>query len=285
MQNLPKIIHFEEISGMISVNITNNGVIIDAKMKAIYEKILNFSKKLLEFGSFNYTFSGSMLANIEIKDPSKQISADVDTEQKIISVQGKDILIITNSNLMFKDDKIQALQTLVFDSPIISAKTTANVEGNVDALNLFVSITLYDKDGKEISLQDIDEKLRPQILYLKNKYQDLKQCFYYDESKQNLIDNGINAIEKFVYQGQEYFKCVSSHLSVFTAGTAKKDGNNNEKKEEEEGGKNTGLVVALVIVGIVIIALVIVGVIWFKKKNSSSFYGGAKEDSVKLVDV
>ena len=103
---------------------------------------------------------------------------------------------------MFKDDKIQALQTLVFDSPIISAKTTANVEGNVDALNLFVSITLYDKDGKEISLQDIDEKLRPQILYLKNKYQDLKQCFYYDESKQNLIDNGINAIEKFVYQGQ-----------------------------------------------------------------------------------
>ena len=284
LENLAKIIHFEEIDGMISVNITNNGIIIDAKMKLIYEKILDFSKKLLEFGSYNYTFSGSMLANVEIKNDNKQISADVDTQQKIISVQGKDILIITNSNIMFKDDNIQALQTLVFDSPIISAKTTANVEGNADALNLFVSITLYDKDGKEISLQNIDEKLRPQILYLKDKYQDLKQCFYYDDKKQNLITDGVNAVEKFVFQGQEYFKCVSSHLSEFTAGTAKKEGNK-DNGNDDEGGSNTGLVVALVIVSIVVIALIIVGVIWFKKKNASSFYGSNGENKVKLVDM
>ena len=225
-----------------------------------------------------------MLANVEIKNDNKQISADVDTQQKIISVQGKDILIITNSNIMFKDDNIQALQTLVFDSPIISAKTTANVEGNADALNLFVSITLYDKDGKEISLQNIDEKLRPQILYLKDKYQDLKQCFYYDDKKQNLITDGINAVEKFVFQGQEYFKCVSSHLSEFTAGTAKKEGNK-DNGNDDEGGSNTGLVVALVIVSIVVIALIIVGVIWFKKKNASSFYGSNGENKVKLVDM
>lgn len=283
LQNLAKIIHFEEIDGKISVNITNNGIIIDARMKLIYEKILDFSKKLLEFGSYNYTFSGSMLANIELKDDIKQISADVDTQQKIISVQGKDILIITNSNIMFKDDKIQALQTLVFDSPIVSAKTTANVEGNADALNLFVSITLYDKDGKEISLQSIDEKLRPQILYLKNKYQDLKQCFYYDDKKQNLITDGVNAVEKFVFQGQEYFKCVSSHLSEFTAGTAKKEGNKGNGDEGE--GSNTGLVVGLVIAGIIVIALIIVGVICLKKKNASSFYGSSGEDKVKLVDM
>ena len=284
LENLAKIIHFEEIDGMISVNITNNGIIIDAKMKLIYEKILDFSKKLLEFGSYNYTFSGSMLANVEIKNDNKQISADVDTQQKIISVQGKDILIITNSNIMFKNDNIQALQTLVFDSPIISAKTIANVEGNADALNLFVSITLYDKDGKEISLQNIDEKLRPQILYLKDKYQDLKQCFYYDDKKQNLITDGINAVEKFVFQGQEYFKCVSSHLSEFTAGTAKKEGNK-DNSNDDEGGSNTGLVVTLVIVSIVVIALITVGVIWFKKKNASSFYGSSGENKVKLVDM
>ena len=285
LENLPKIIHFQEIDGMISANITNNGIIIDAKMKLIYETILNFSKKLIEFGSYNYTFSGSMLANIETRDPSKQISVDADTEQKIISVQGKDILIITNSNLMYKDDKIQVLQTLVFDSPIVSAKATSNIEGNADALNLFVSITLYDKNGNEISLKDIDEKLRPQILYLKNKYQDLKQCFYYNDTQQNLVNDGINAIEKFVYQGQEYFKCVSTHLSEFTAGTGKKEGNNKEKGEEDEEGGNTGLVVALVIVGIVIIILAVIGTIWLKKKNSRSFYGNNIENNAKLVDM
>ena len=119
--------------------------------------------------------------------------------------------------------------------------------------------------------------------YLKDKYQDLKQCFYYDDKKQNLITDGVNAVEKFVFQGQEYFKCVSSHLSEFTAGTAKKEGNKGNGDEGE--GSNTGLVVGLVIAGIIVIALIIVGVICFKKKNSSSFYGSSGEDKVKLVDM
>ena len=84
-----------------------------------------------------------------------------------------------------------------------------------------------------------------------------------------MITDGVNAVEKFVYQGQEYFKCVSSHLSEFTAGTAKKEGNKGNGDEGE--GSNTGLVVGLVIAGIIVIALIIVGVICFKKKSASSF--------------
>lgn len=282
LQNLAKIIHFKEIDGMISVNITNNGIIIDTQMKLIYEKILNFSKKLLEFGSNNYTFSGAMLTNIEVKDPSKDISVDVETEQKITSIKGKDILIITNSKLMYKDDNVYALQTLVFDSPIVTIKTTENVKGNADALTLFVSITLLDKNGNEISLKQIDEKLRPQILYLKSKYNDLKQCFYYDENKQNLVNDGVNSIEKFVYKGEEYFKCVSNHLSEFTAGTAQKEGKNND--ENDEGG-NTGLVVGIVIGLVVIIGIVGFIIFYLKKKKSDSFNGTNSVDNVKLVEM
>ena len=280
IQNIAKIIHFEEIDGKFGLNITDTGIILEANIKIIYDQLLKFAKKLIEFGPSNYTFSGSMISNIEIKDESKQASIDVDTQQKIITVKSKDILIITNSNLLYEDNNIYALQTLVFDSPIVSIKTSGGAEGKSDALNLFISITLTDKNGNEISINDIDEKLRPQILYLKNKYQDLQQCFYYDNNKQNLINEGINSIEKFIYEGKEYFKCISSHVSEFTAGTAP-----GVKSPEQDEGSNTGLVVGVIISCVVVIAAIIFIVIYFKKRKADSFYGKSNDNNVKLVNV
>ena len=280
IQNLAKIIHFEEIDGKIGLNITDNGIIIEAEIKLIYEQLLKFSKKLIQFGTNNYTFSGSMLANVEIKDDASKAALDIETQQKIISVKDKDILIITNSNLMYKNDAIYALQTLVFDSPIVSIKSSGGAEGTSDALNLFISITLTDKDGKEISLKDIDESLKPQILYLKSKYQDLKQCFYYDDNKQNLVNDGVNSIEKFIYEGQEYFKCVASHLSEFTAGTA-----TGTKNPDEDEGSNTGLVVGIVIAVVVCIVAVLSTIIYCKKRKGDAFYGKSNDNNVKLVNM
>ena len=206
-----------------------------------------------------------MLANIELK---KELSVLADAEIKATFVPDKDIVILTHSNLLFDKDNAYALQTLVFESPIVSVKTTAEVEGSIDALSTFISITLYDKNGKEITIDKIKEALRPQILYLKEKYEHLNACFYYDENKNDLLNKGISTIEKVTFMGKEYFKCVSSHLTSFTAGTTSKD-----MSESGSNKSNTKLVLIILSIIVILAIIAIVAFIFIKKKNSNNKLG------------
>ena len=78
---------------------------------------------------------------------------------------------------------------------------------------------LDDENGKEIPIKYIKKKYRPQILYLKKKYDSLKTCYYYNEDKQELDDEGVIIDENYEYMGQKYIKCTTIHLTAFTAGT------------------------------------------------------------------
>ena len=273
LENLAKVIDFNQIDGYIKdieKKITTTGLILYDKAKLIQTKILEFAKRLNEFGTANYTFSGSMLANIELK---KEISLLADTEIKATFVPDKDIVILTHSNLLFNKDNAYALQTLVFESPIVSVKAAAEAKGSSDALSTFISITLFDKNGKEITIDNIKEALRPQILYLKEKYEHLKACFYYDEKKDDLLDNGISSIEKVTFMGKEYFKCISSHLTSFTAGT------NNIEKNKNENKSNTIKLVLIIASIIIILAIIaIVAFVIIKKRNSSNKLGDSVDN-------
>ena len=271
LENLAKVIDFEEIDGYISdaeKKITDTGLILYDKAKIIQKKILEFAKRLNEFGTANYTFSGSMLANIELKEDFS-ISADADI--KATFVGDKDIVIITNSSLLFTKDNVYALQTLVFESPIVSVKANAEEKGSSDALSTFISITLYDKNGKEISINNIKEKLKPEILYLKEKYSKLNTCFYYDESKNDLLTKGISDIEKVNFMGKEYFKCVSSHLTSFTAGTSY-----NKKNKKS----NTAAIV-LTILSIILILAIGVGTYFYIRKRKLNLNDSIEKDFSK----
>lgn len=266
LENVAKLIHFEELDGYIAKaeeDLTKTGLIIYDKATQIQQKILEFARKLNDFGKFNYTFSGSMFANIETKEG---INIDADTETTINYVPDKDIVIITHSNFMFKKSGAYFLQTLSFESPIVSVKAKGEVSGNSDAVNTFVSITLYDKDNNEISFDKIEEKFRPQILYLKSKYDNIKACYYYDEKEKQLYSDGLS-LETIIHDGKEYFKCVSSHLTSFTAGTEKVE---DSRANNEKGSGSNTLMVVLIILGIILLVAVLVVVFLMLRKRNSN---------------
>ncbi len=263
LENLAKVIDFDQLDGYIAKakdEIKKTGIIIYEKGKKIQKKILEFSKRLIEFGVANYTFSGSMIANIETKDG---ISISADSETKATFVEDKDIVILTNSNFLLNKEGVYALQTLVFQSPIISINATGEVEGTSDTVSTFISITLYDSKGKEITIEDIEEKFKPTILYLKEKYDHLKACYSYDEKDNELYSDGITAVKEFSFMGKEYFKCASSHLSSFTAGTF-----DNYKTEEKKKKSKAGVVVAVIIVILILLVAAYFGYVFYKKRKA-----------------
>ena len=266
LENLAKVIDFQQLDGYIAKTkkeIKKTGLIVYEKAVKIQKKILEFAKRLNEFGTANYTFSGSIFANVEIKEG---ISAS--GEAKATYVQDKDIVILFDSNFLFKEKGAYALQTLAFQSPLVSINATAEENGTSDTVSTFVSITLYDSNGKEITIKDIKEKFQPQILYLKEKYNHLKYCYYYDEKKNDLFSKGISASESVTYDGKEYFKCATSHLSTFTAGTYKVE-ESNQEEGSAKGGKT--LMIILIIVGIIVLlAIALLVYIMIKKKKANS---------------
>ena len=217
LTNLAKVIHYDEIDGYIdSSKKTKNGLIISENTVNIQKKIIEFSKTLNEFGDELYNLSSSMFVKIE---SNNSLVNDNDTEIKTIEIPNKDILLKIYSNYMIKHYNAKDLQILVFDSPLVSVKSSGNQIETSDSLNTFISIILYNEKGEEIPINSIDEKYRPEILYLKSKYENLKKCYYYNEEKKELVSDGIIVDENFEYNGKKYFKCVSEHLTAFTAGT------------------------------------------------------------------
>ena len=287
LQNLAKVINFGQIDGYIAEKkneITKTGLIICDKAREIQKNITEFAKNLIHFGTANYTFSGSMFANIEAKEG---INAGAESETKISFVNDKDIVILTNSNFLLNKEGAYALQTLVFESPLVSVKASAEGAVTSDTVNTMVSITLYDSKGNEISIKDIKEAFRPQILYLREKYSHLSYCYFYDEKSNELVTNGLTA-ETVTFMGKTYFKCSTSHLTSFTAGTVdnvkesegdegeKSEGDEGkegeksegeEKKEGNEGNSHTTMVVLIVLGIVLILAILLVGYILIRRRS------------------
>ena len=117
---------------------------------------------------------------------------------------------------------------------------------------------------------------------MKEKYKDLKACYYYDQDKKKLSAQGMTPVEKFVYQGKEYFSCVASHLTPFTAGTVEiKDEESNQTKGNE-GGMSVGTILLIVLGIILLLVLLVVVIIMVRKKvgkgDSESIDGAFKKD-------
>ena len=255
LTNLGKVIHFDEIDGYIDSEKTKTGIIKNETYKNIQKKIIEFSKKLNDFGDELYSFSGSMISKIITY---KESNTTLKNETVVISIPNKNILIRIYYNYMLKENNAKTLQVLVFDSPLLSIKSSEDDDKSSDSVNTFISIILYDEKGEEIPIKSINKEYRPEILYLKSKYKSLKKCFYYNENKNELETDGVAIDENHEYNGEKYIKCVSSHLTAFTAGTYKFN-------------SNIPLWLALLIVGIifgVLIGLITILII-VKKKNKN----------------
>lgn len=281
LENIAEVFHFNEIDQIIAnvtEEITKTGLIINEKAKKVQEYIIDFAHRLMEYGEGNYTFNGDMTVVIEAL---KKVSVDAGAELKAKFVNGKDIVILTNTSLLLNDQGGNFLQTLVFESPLVSVKANAGVSGNSETVNTFVNIDVYLDEKTKKKVENLKEEIRPKILYLKEKYNDLKACYYYDQEKQKLSTQGVTP-ETIIYAGKEYFSCVASHLTPFTAGTEeiKDEGENSNK--ESEGGMSFGTILLIILGVILLLVILAVVVIMVRKKvgkgDSDNIDGAFKKD-------
>ena len=254
LTNLAKVIHFDEIDGYINKEKTKTGLILNETYIKIQKKIIEFSKELISYGDGLYDYSGSMFSKIETNKGLNESFDKVDQ----IKIPNKNIILKIYSNYMLRKYKAETLQILVFDSPLVSVKVSKDTENSSDSVNTFISIILYDKDKKEIPIKNIDEEYRPEILYLQNQYSSLKSCYYYNEGEKELDREGVIINDNYNYNGEKYIKCVSSHLTAFTAGTYNFNAN------------ISGLVVLLIVCGILVGILIMVLIIIIVKKKKKN---------------
>ena len=257
ISNLVNVLHFEEIDGHIQQakeEIKKNGLIALDKAKKINKNIFNFIKKLNEFGSNYYNISGSMGVNVTV-NPG-QLDASSDAKLFVSDLKDKGIKILLHSNYMLRDKGAYAMQTVVFDSPLVSVNAKNEVEDGT--INTFVGITLYDKDGKEIAVSNMKlEDFRPQILYNKKLYSAMKTCFFYNENDEKLDDDGVETDDNYVLDGESYIRCIPKHLTSFTIGSG------------EGSSSNVGTIILIVVLCLLVIVALVVAFIILRKKFSN----------------
>ena len=214
LSNLVNIIHFEEIDGYIEEINEKTGLISNENAKKIQNSILEASKKLFEFGTQFYNINNQLSLNITI-NPGK-LEASTDAEYEISDYKEKGIKVALHSKYIFRITGAQYMHTIVFDSPLISVKSDIS---NGGTFNTFVSITLYDGLGNEITLKEINvNEFKPAIYFKKKVINAMVTCVFYNEKEDKMDNTGIET-QKEIIDGEEYIKCIPNHFSSFTIGT------------------------------------------------------------------
>ena len=214
LSNLVNLIRQEEADGNLEAI---NGLISDEMAYQLQKNIFSLSKRFNEFGTNFYKIEGSMFLNVTINEGGLGLSTD--SEVSITNIEDKGIKVILHTNYLLRSTGAYSLQTIVLETPLVSlrAKREKNEEDLV--ANIFVGITLYDKNGNEIAVLDINPKdFRPQIFFKKKLYKAMLTCLFYDEKDQELEKEGITTDDNYMLKGEEYIRCIPKHLSQFTIG-------------------------------------------------------------------
>lgn len=276
MQNLANLVdtlHFDEIDGYIDEKVKqvkNTGLMLYEKSKKVYSQIKEMAVQLNQLGNGFYNISGSMAVNVAVAP--NEFKADADAELTVIDIEDKGIKLLLHSNYLLKDKKGYALQSIVFDSPIMSVKASGEIEDNT--VNTFVDITLYDKDGNPIKVADLTD-FRPTILYKKNMYKDFSKCLFYNEGKGTLSTDGVNTELNFNFEGEAYIKCSTKHLTSFTISTP---------NVKADSGTKWYVVLLIILLVVVILAALAVGFITIKKRMAKNNVGVMNSDSPIMMN-
>ena len=180
----------------------------------------------------------------------------------------KDISLEIDSKSLLSTKNAYSLQIFTFDSPLVTLypqENSTNSSTKTNTLNNFISITVLNEKGEEISIKNIKAENRPKILYDKDEYKDLKGCYYYDEKEQILKTDGMFFDDNYEYNNKKYYKCESSHLTMFTAGTTEI-----ADKETPNDGKSSDVKawhVILISFGVLAVLILVVIIICHFKKN------------------
>ena len=279
--NLVKVLHFEEIDGYISKSVTEAGIMKNKKGEQIYQSIKEFVKHFNEFGPGEYNLSDSIIINVTVNDEYQENKENyrrylfeeneeedgekIEELEHIVKYDDKGIIVILKPKPLMKIANAYSMQIVRYDSPIMPIKTSGNKDDST--LDTFVSITLYDKDGNEINIDDMPENIRPKIIYNRSYHKYLKHCFFYNEAIQDLSEEGIVLKDNVAYEGEKYLQCSSKHLTSFTAG--------NYYSDEDELDTST---IVLIVLGSVLLLAIIIGVIFYCRKKNNNDIENVKKD-------
>ena len=288
LSNLVNIMHYNEIDGYLKNNKTSEkaGLMVNDDGKNIQKGILDFAKSFNEFG--NGTYQIGNLMNITIKviegdETEKRLrnlkeENEKNDEEEIYNLTEKGVYVKLLPKKMIKGRKGQhTLQFITFESPLVPI--IRNESNNENAtIRDFISITIYDQEGKIVNISNLPEDSKPMILYNKTHHKNIKHCFFYNESTDDLETDGVKTTDNYMYKGEKYLKCSPEHLTSFTAGdyvstyaSSDSDSNSeekNENSEDEEGGSKWWVVVLIILAVLIVLFLVLFFVIHCHKGKS-----------------
>ena len=184
--------------------------------KTLYDNIFKVLPILNEFGNKFYNISNKLFLNVGINPGN--LEANLDAKLTVYNFEDKGIKIYLHSNFLLRITGASYIQTVVFDSPLVSIRGGMELYQGLTS-NYFVGITLYDKNGKPIIVKDID-LYKPIIYYKKKLFNAMGTCLFYNEKANKMENTGI--ISKIInLDGEEYIKCIPNHLTTFTIGSYK----------------------------------------------------------------
>ena len=260
MSNLINIFYYDEHDGTIKSNKKKTGILYSELGFNLHKYIMDFLAVFNQFGDGEYEISDklsffikkyhadnetSQLANVRQLKEEKE-----NDEQEIYSFPDKGINVILNPKKIFQKiisklnetneayqanqenkaeqtnrtnqtDQINleeiSIQIVNIESPLIPIKR----DKDDTTIRYFVDISTYNKYYIKTNLSSLVEEEKPIILYNTEYYPNLKHCFYFNEDSNDLDTQGIETEFNFNFNGINYLKCSSEHLTSFTAGDYK----------------------------------------------------------------
>ena len=211
LSNLVNIQRYDEMDGFIETNIAESGIMQNEQAKKIHRGMLEFAQKFNDFGNASYTISSSMNISV-LKFDDLDNNELLNTEQ-VYNLSDQGIIIKFKPRKMMSDNDGNTMQFISYDSPLVSTNNT-NEDNNI--VRDFVSLAIFDDEGKQIDITDLSEDAKPEIYYSQNQNRSMKMCFFYNETNGDLDTNGMIGKEVTI-DGENYLKCSSEHLTSFTA--------------------------------------------------------------------
>ena len=179
--------HYDEIDGYLyeDKNMSDFGIIRYEQTKKFLIGILYFSQLFHDFGNGIFNIGSSSILKF---DDLKEIKL-FDQEQTY-NLSEKGIYITFKPKRMMNDFDENKVKFIFYDSPFIPLD---NSNDNNNIVRDFICISIFDENGNEINISDLKEEGRPDIYYNQKMNSNIKQCFYFNESKEDSDKDGITS--------------------------------------------------------------------------------------------
>ena len=139
---------------------------------------------------------------------------ELEEQEQIFNLSDQDIYISFKPRKLLNMTGGNTVQFVTYDSPLVPVVDESNKGENI--VRDFISLSLFDENGNELNITDLPEDSRPFILYKQTNERSMKNCFFYNESREDLDTNGIHS-KNVTIEGIKYLNCSLEHLTSFTA--------------------------------------------------------------------